>query len=556
MAEANLTTVPHKSCTLVNDPNINSTHPHLRHLSGKIICTSDTATTAQHLPLDQQGFPVVGIPFGTKEYKQKYFSDKIELKYKPLFELLRHHPNQQQAYFLASKCADSFNHYWLRVMPPQDTATFAAQFDDLKLDFLMHHLAIPIASTEPSLQRAAIRARTFRPLRHGGLGFTDSTLLSAMAFAASITALATPTITQLWFPHLAPTFHIHLKNQPTAADNKNNIISGFRASINYLQTLNLSNSKFLRTWSAHDAATSGPLTLMDFDSSVSKSLATETHEELQAQLLASLAVAFEATPADSAARRAASHALKTNIVNSSQHCDILLRSPPCGDPVLTFEEDIWRDLLRFRLGLPFSGHQHLVDRCNCDLITENLNEPTINGYHALACSKLTHHHEAHYGMEVSIIRWVEDYAPHLSASREPRIDILSSNMRADVLIKGFQDGGPDVLIDTSTVQVYAKTYDSKVRSGPLKLAMAREKEKRDKYGPRMPLGRMFVPFVVEVTGGFGPAASELLTRLRKEAERHVGSPDRIQKLISHFVARHRSTYLSWVKKWQLQCTAT
>jgi hypothetical protein len=204
-----------------------------------------------------------------------------------------------------------------------------------------------------------------------------------------------------------------------------------------------------------------------------------------------------------------------------------------------------------RLGVPFYGFQLLAARCTCDHVTEHLSDPTTNGYHSLSCTKLPHHHKAHFSMETSLIQWVKSFAPHLNAKPELKINPTTSDMRTDVLITGFQDAGPNVHIDFTTAHVYAKTYDSKVRSGPLELARTREKEKRDKYAHLMPQNTIFIPFVVEITGGFGPATTDLLKRLRTEAELHVGPHDRIQKLISHLVARQRRIYIKWAHIWRL-----
>ena len=108
--------------------------------------------------------------------------EELSTEHERLLEALRGLPELQSSWLLLALCANPRANYYLRALPPSQSAPFAARHDAALNRALSALLDDPVAP-EPELRRAAHVSQL--PLRFGGLGLRCATRLAPAAYWAS-----------------------------------------------------------------------------------------------------------------------------------------------------------------------------------------------------------------------------------------------------------------------------------------------------------------------------------------------------------------------------------
>ena len=113
------------------------------------------------LPTNQQGFKVLGVPFGHPAFVKKFLEQKIA-EHRVLLERIPAVPDTQSAWLLLSFCAAARSNFFLRAVNPAETDEFAAAHDRGVWRCLCKILSI--------LPSCGAEDQASLPLWEGGLG--------------------------------------------------------------------------------------------------------------------------------------------------------------------------------------------------------------------------------------------------------------------------------------------------------------------------------------------------------------------------------------------------
>jgi len=215
------------------------------------------------------------------------------------------------------------------------------------------------------------------------------------------------------------------------------------------------------------------------------------------------------------------------------------------------------ELLRLYHGLPFTFTENLRDECICDKC-KTLRNPTQNGYHFLACKKSACNIQAHTACRDFIHRWTRTNLG-VPVTSEPQFLYAEAGCRERPDLKLTQlHSHPDATyIDFTSVHSYAVSHRRDAVTG--KLFKVCEDKKRTKYARFLGPGELFVPFVMDVLGGMGPAAQKLLGEFGKELEHDAMDPmGPIRSLRYGLACTHRKAFISCTRRFATrhsQCAA-
>jgi hypothetical protein len=499
------------------------------------------------LPKEQQGVTVAGKPIGTSEYIQGVLMNKFNNKYNRTAGLLLAHPNLQEAQLLSRMCFSKQPYYFLRIISPEHTTEFAATFDHLIFSLQRRLAGITAGDL---VQYSKLRDDIiFTPLNKGGLGYTQLVDLAPLAYMASWCSLARLP-TAAWFPQL---HHYILCTDLRQASNRGPTapapLRAISTSLDALQRkLQLSTGDLMSTWSDLTNQPT-PVTIRTL-AKVSQRAATQAmFDDVCSRRTEELRATY--TDKDKTAQQQddASWISLVRFGNSAPSASDTLKCLPFTQ-ACRVTNDVMRESLRMRCGLPFTFASLLRDVCDCKRgIGHELPAPHANGYHLLACQKGSQFHAAHWRMRAVLTGWVQRELPHLRVRIEPCLG--GAQDRGDVAIDNLETTSkPTIILDFTTVHNYAPSFRTRARTGPLRIAAIREQEKHARYGEHVPPDATLVPFVIEMAGGLGMQAASFLDVLRRELQHHghsaINAARRVQHLQFEFVTQHRKSYLSSV----------
>ena len=158
------------------------------------------------LPRTSQGLVALGAPVGTQEYKQQHLQQTLT-QHTELLQAIPTLDDLQASWLLLLFCASPRCNYHLRMLVPEETATFAQDHDTAVAACFTQLLdAGPIPATSLAIAHL--------PLHMGGLGLSSASVLATPAYWASW-ADTLPVLAQQ-APQLTRSFLLQLQ-QPSSA---------------------------------------------------------------------------------------------------------------------------------------------------------------------------------------------------------------------------------------------------------------------------------------------------------------------------------------------------
>ena len=158
------------------------------------------------LPRNSQGLVALGAPVGTQEYKQQHLQQTLT-QHTELLQAIPTLDDLQASWLLLLFCASPRCNYHLRMLAPEETATFAQDHDTAVAACFTQLLDTgPIPPTSLAIAHL--------PLHMGGLGLSSASVLATPAYWASW-ADTLPVLAQQ-APQLTRSFLLQLQ-QPSSA---------------------------------------------------------------------------------------------------------------------------------------------------------------------------------------------------------------------------------------------------------------------------------------------------------------------------------------------------
>ncbi|KAK3268450.1 hypothetical protein CYMTET_23049 [Cymbomonas tetramitiformis] len=154
-------------------------------------------------------------------------------------------------------------------------------------------------------------------------------------------------------------------------------------------------------------------------------------------------------------------------------------------------------------------------RCACGDVVDGF------GYHYLACNRrgmFTYQHDAVQDVLFEILRKVFDPASVKRTHTYHRS--YSPRWRPDITVLNYDGRGRHLIIDVAIGFPCAQTYVEGAARVPLHTAAAMERRKVETYGDVTP--HRLVPFAVEVFGGLGAQAQQLLQDCERRRQDRLG----------------------------------
>ena len=128
-----------------------------------------------------EGIKILGTPMGNDAYVRAASTVRVEDESK-LWERIGWVPDVQCAWQILLQCAGPRCHHWLRTVPPQQSAPYAASHDSGLWQAVATLLGrMPGNTTQQEMARDIATL----PMRLGGLGFRSATRMAPAAFWAS-----------------------------------------------------------------------------------------------------------------------------------------------------------------------------------------------------------------------------------------------------------------------------------------------------------------------------------------------------------------------------------
>jgi hypothetical protein len=187
------------------------------------------------------------------------------------------------------------------------------------------------------------------------------------------------------------------------------------------------------------------------------------------------------------------------------------------DKSLCIPNDAFAFTLRARLALPLVNIDQIPERCFCD---ELLPDHPFTSYHFLFCKELKGgpRYAMHQNIVAELKKYCQDSGIHSSTHSTALLADPDNHhpygKRPDLLIY-LPRGYPTIAIDASLTCPVAESLYPKYNR-PLAAAVIREQYKKSKYQERCKKQRLsFAPFVLEVFGGIGADAVELINTIFK-----------------------------------------
>ena len=390
--------------------------------------------------------------------------------------------NVQSAMIVLRQCGVPQMNYSLRCMPPSCIAQQAAAFDDLVIGAAQSKLLLHA----DEMCKAETLERLRAPLRHGGFGLTSALSTSPAAFLGSMAAVAAGG---------APVFLPY--SQPDCPLPSTSLLYGW-----------LEDS--MQKVRAHQLAPQLPATAATFFQHFPPRLPSSRdlsafvlQRELSSQATsntykASLQRTKELGKTDGG--RALAHLVAVSAPRAWAWKSV---APTSKELELTDTQ--YRLAARLNLDLqPMEGAAALSDDCSlCGRSNAIRNDP----WHYLSCKKLSRGEITVRHDDVGRTLHRNALALGLKAQLEPKGLQADSNLRPDLLISL---PGRTILTDVAVCHPLAPGA-VKRRGGKLAKARTAEQQKKRKYAKLASQRRYeMLPFAVETSGGFAPAAVQLM----------------------------------------------
>ena len=390
--------------------------------------------------------------------------------------------NVQSAMIVLRQCGVPQMNYSLRCMPPSCIAQQAAAFDDLVIGAAQSKLLLHA----DEMCKAETLERLRAPLRHGGFGLTSALSTSPAAFLGSMAAVAAGG---------APVFLPH--SQPDCPLPSTSLLYGW-----------LEDS--MQKVRVHQLAPQLPATAASFFQHFPPRLPSSRdlsafvlQRELSSQATsntykASLQRTKELEKTDGG--RALAHLVAVSAPRAWAWKSV---APTSKELELTDTQ--YRLAARLNLDLqPMEGAAALSDDCSlCGRSNAIRNDP----WHYLSCKKLSRGEITVRHDDVGRTLHRNALTLGLKAQLEPKGLQADSNLRPDLLISL---PGRTILTDVAVCHPLAPGA-VKRRGGKLAKARTAEQQKKRKYAKLASQRRYeMLPFAVETSGGFAPAAVQLM----------------------------------------------
>ena len=390
--------------------------------------------------------------------------------------------NVQSAMIVLRQCGVPQMNYSLRCMPPSCIAQQAAAFDDLVIGAAQSKLLLHA----DEMCKAETLERLRAPLRHGGFGLTSALSTSPAAFLGSMAAVAASG---------APVFLPH--SQPDCPLPSTSLLYGW-----------LEDS--MQKVRVHQLAPQLPATAASFFQHFPPRLPSSRdlsafvlQRELSSQATsntykASLQRTKELGKTDGG--RALAHLVAVSAPRAWAWKSV---APTSKELELTDTQ--YRLAARLNLDLqPMEGAAALSDDCSlCGRSNAIRNDP----WHYLSCAKLSRGEITVRHDDVGRTLHRNALTLGLKAQLEPKSLQADSNLRPDLLISL---PGRTILTDVAVCHPLAPGA-VKRRGGKLAYARTVERQKKRKYAKLASQRRYeMLPFAVETSGGFAPAAVQLM----------------------------------------------
>ena len=411
------------------------------------------------IEVSTRGLTILGVPIGTCPEKIRELCKKVVDKHDRFFSSLGNvNLTSQRAFILLRLCGIPRMNFLARTVYPSRLAAAATNFDER-----MHARAMSLLHLSNSPISDVALSSLSLPIRFGGFGLRNSSMVSPYAFWGS-------------FAQVAASFQRH----PSA-------------NSAYMTELGLAHATIVDQMG-------GGLTF-EFPPSAIAALASYTNVPVPG--LQKCITAKAETHRRALLTEIFSDADKARVTScSSKNAGAWLTALPSSEHGWTLSDEEFLIAARLRMGLP--PHDRLPRICSCGVSRDDM--PS----HCLSCippagASVTYRHD--------LVKNVLAYWARIAGAAveiEPRNLFPGSNMRPDLLV---HLGCTRYLIDNVISHPLAPSHLARAQRS-LGTAAYAETRKRRAYGQLCAgIGASFVPFSCESFGAIGECASTFIKAL-------------------------------------------
>ncbi|CAK9099563.1 Hypothetical protein SCF082_LOCUS46630, partial [Durusdinium trenchii] len=185
-----------------------------------------------------------------------------------------------------------------------------------------------------------------------------------------------------------------------------------------------------------EAGASAPIRLTDLKTLTQKTLTSEMHSAAHARRVDSLKTQRQraSDEGDTATETRLITELTCLHAASAQHSGLHFQVWPT-EPTLRIGNAVFRELLRWRVGAPFSFQHRLQGFCapQCDKDLHAASDP----YHVSTCKLGGLFHRPHMAATEQMKDWLKQFLPSLKVTAEPHVGDGTTAWRTDLKIEGF-----------------------------------------------------------------------------------------------------------------------